>query len=161
MLADGDPTRWRLPYPVRILATFVGMPFEAFLGIAVSMSPTPIAPTNTVADTRAAGQTFWILAMLGPGACIAVMAIQWYQQMERQVSRGNRWARVHPAEVPPRHGSRKPGRTPSTGRPRAQDTSAATSAIPFPHARSDGAGRKDAPFMVWSTIGEAMNRSTP
>lgn len=87
-----DPTRWRLPHPIRILTTFVGMPFEAFLGIAVAMSTTPIDPINTLANTKTAGNIFWILAMAVTGPCIAVMALRWYRQIQRQTPREDRFA---------------------------------------------------------------------
>lgn len=87
-----DPTRWRLSHPIRILTTFVGMPFEAFLGIAVAMSTTPIDPINTLANTKAAGNIFWILAMAVTGPCIAVMALRWYRQIQRQTPREDRFA---------------------------------------------------------------------
>lgn len=92
-LVGADPTRWRLSHPARILATMIGMPFEAFLGIAVYMTRTPIDPINTLANTRAAGQTFWILAMTVTGVCLTVMALQWYQHIERQTAAEDRRAR--------------------------------------------------------------------
>lgn len=91
-LIGGDPTRWRLAPPVRILAVFLGMPFEAFLGIAIRMATQPIDPINTLANTQAAGQTFWILAMLASGLCVAVIAIQWFIETDRQTAREDRRA---------------------------------------------------------------------
>jgi cytochrome c oxidase assembly factor CtaG len=91
-LIGGDPTRWRLSPPVRILAVFLGMPFEAFLGIAIRMLTQPIDPINTLANTQSAGQTFWILAMLASSLCIAVIAIEWFIETDRQTAREDRRA---------------------------------------------------------------------
>lgn len=82
-LLGTDPSRWRLSHPTRIAATMLGMPFEAFLGISIWMSKSPIDPIDTLANTKAAGQTFWILAMAVTGLCLAVIALQWYGQLER------------------------------------------------------------------------------
>ncbi len=87
-----DPTRWRLSHPARLLSVFTGMPFEAFLGISVYMSKTPLDPVNTLANTHAGGQTFWILSMTVTGGAIAVLALQWYRQMDRQTPAEDRMA---------------------------------------------------------------------
>lgn len=97
-LLGSDPSRWRLPYPARVLIVFIGMPFEAFLGISLDMSNRPIDPINTLANTRAAGQTFWILAMAATAAALAVIARQWYRQLDRQTPREDRLAETQAVE---------------------------------------------------------------
>jgi putative membrane protein len=87
-------TRWKLHPGLCMLLTFIGMPFEAFLGISINMTTQPIDPINTLANTRAAGQVFWILAMACTGAAIAVIASQWYRQLERQTPREDRQAEL-------------------------------------------------------------------
>ncbi len=87
-----DTSRWKMPPGVRILVTFIGMPFEAFLGISIYMTDQPIDPINSLENTKAAGQAFWILAMAASAVCIAVIAIRWYEQMERQTGREDRQA---------------------------------------------------------------------
>lgn len=89
-----DPTRWKMPSGARILITFIGMPFEVFLGISIYMSRRSIDPINSLENTRAAGQAFWILSMAATTACIAVMAIQWYRQLQRQTPREDRHAQI-------------------------------------------------------------------
>lgn len=93
-LIGTDPTRWKIPPAARILITFIGMPFEAFLGISIYLSSRPIDPINSLENTRAAGQAFWILAMAATAACVAVMAVQWYQQLQRQTPREDRQAQI-------------------------------------------------------------------
>ncbi len=87
-----DPARRRWPYPVRIVSLFLGMPFEAFLGIAIAAMPRPLAPINTLADSHAAGDTLWILSMTTTGLCLAAVVIQWFRQLDREGGREDRRA---------------------------------------------------------------------
>lgn len=82
-----DATCWRLPYPIRLGTLFVGMPFEAFLGIGIAGMPHPLAPINTLANTHAAGDTFWILSMTATGLCLVAIILQWFRQLERSAVR--------------------------------------------------------------------------
>ena len=93
-IIGSDPTRWKIPPGGRILITFLGMPFEAFLGISIYMSTQPIDPINSLGDTKAGGQAFWILSMAATAVCIGVIAVQWYKQLERQTQREDRQARI-------------------------------------------------------------------
>jgi cytochrome c oxidase assembly factor CtaG len=93
-----DPTRWRLPHPARIGTLFLGMPFEAFLGIGVSEMPHAIAPINTVANTHAAGDTFWILSMALTGLCFGIVVIEWFRQLDRETAREDRRVEAASAE---------------------------------------------------------------
>ncbi|HLI15464.1 MAG TPA: cytochrome c oxidase assembly protein [Acidimicrobiales bacterium] len=89
-----DPARWRWSYPVRIGSLFLGMPFEAFLGIGISEMPHPIAPVNSLADTHSAGDTFWILSMTATGLCLGVVVLQWFGQLARETAREDRRAEI-------------------------------------------------------------------
>lgn len=91
-LIGSDPSRWRLSPPARVASMFLGMPFEAFLGISISFMQRPIDPINTLADTRAGGDLFWILAMSASGLCIAISSLDWFRQIERQTPREDRKA---------------------------------------------------------------------
>lgn len=93
-----DPARWRWPFPVRVVSLFIGMPFEAFLGIGISELPRPLAPINSLANTHTAGDTFWILSMMVTGVCLAVMIIQWFAQLERETVREDRRVETATAE---------------------------------------------------------------
>ncbi len=85
-----DPSRWRMSFPARLGSLFLGMPFEAFLGISISELPKPIAPINTLANTHAAGDTFWILGMMVTGLCLGVIVLQWFRQLDREAAREDR-----------------------------------------------------------------------
>ncbi|HLI55304.1 MAG TPA: cytochrome c oxidase assembly protein [Acidimicrobiales bacterium] len=93
-LVGTDPTRWRLPLPARAGSIFLGMPFEAFLGISISEFSVPIDPINTLANTHMAGDTFWTFSMAISALCIATVAAQWFRQLEREKGQEDRRARV-------------------------------------------------------------------
>lgn len=93
-IVGSDPTRWRLPGPIRAGSVFLGMPFEAFLGISVSRSPIPIDPINTLTDTQNAGETFWLGAMFISALCLASVGVQWFRQLDRETRQEDR--RVQP-----------------------------------------------------------------
>jgi putative copper resistance protein D len=98
-IVGSDPTRWRLPIPARAGSIFLGMPFEAFLGISVSEMTTPIDPLNTLANTHAAGETFWAAAMLISGLCLASVGVQLFRQLGREAIREDRHVQAQTAEV--------------------------------------------------------------
>jgi putative copper resistance protein D len=80
----------RPSFQVRIIAMFVGMPIEVFLGLVVLNFGHPIAPQHTLADTRAGGALFWGASMLITFAAALVMLAQWMSQEERTASRHDR-----------------------------------------------------------------------
>ncbi|MGH9302193.1 MAG: cytochrome c oxidase assembly protein, partial [Acidimicrobiales bacterium] len=85
-----DPSRWRLPFPARILFLFTGLPFDAFLGIAIMNMTKSISPAHTLADTHAGGAIFWagseFLSIVG----LAIVVAQWTRAEDRQASRADR-----------------------------------------------------------------------
>ena len=93
-----DSSRWRLSYPARLGILFVGMPFESFLGIAIASMPLPLAPINTLANTHAAGDAFWVLSMISTVAGIVIITYQWFRQLERNTKREDHRAEVAQAE---------------------------------------------------------------
>jgi putative membrane protein len=86
----------RLPsrpaFPLRLVALFMGMPFEAFLGIAIMNRSTTIAPEHTLADTHAGGAVFWAASMLVTLGASMVVLSQWMRSEERQAAREDRRA---------------------------------------------------------------------
>ena len=100
-----DPTRWRMSYPVRIGSLFLGMPFEAFLGIGITELPKPISPINTLANTHTAGDTFWILAMIVTGLCLGTVVLQWFRQLDRETVQEDRRVQATSAENRARAGA--------------------------------------------------------
>ncbi|MHB1487778.1 MAG: cytochrome c oxidase assembly protein [Acidimicrobiales bacterium] len=85
-----DPSRWQLPFPARILFLFTGLPFDAFLGIAIMGMTKTIDPAHTLADTHAGGAIFWagseLLSIIG----LTIIIAQWARADERQASRDDR-----------------------------------------------------------------------
>ena len=93
-----DPARWRWPHPVRMASLFLGMPFEAFLGIGIAQLPRPLDQINTLAATHSAGDTFWIVSMMATGLCLAVVVLQWFRQLDRETVRVDRRIEATTAE---------------------------------------------------------------
>lgn len=89
LLGDGSGGRL-LPHPVRILAVLLTMPLEMVLGVGMTLLTFPLGPGTPVADNRAAGQMFWITAMLCSGLAVGAMSIDWLARDERAAVRGPR-----------------------------------------------------------------------
>jgi putative copper resistance protein D len=80
----------RPAFQVRIIAMFVGMPIEVFLGVVVMNFGHPIAPQHTLSDTQAGGALFWGASMLITFAAALVMLAQWMTHEERRATRHDR-----------------------------------------------------------------------
>jgi putative copper resistance protein D len=80
----------RPSFQVRIIAMFVGMPIEVFLGVVLLNFGHAIAPQHTLSDTQAGGALFWGASMLITFAAALVMLAQWMRQEERRAARGDR-----------------------------------------------------------------------
>lgn len=80
----------RPAFPFRLVALFMGMPLEAFLGVAIMNRSASIAPEHTLSDTHAGGAVFWGASMLVTlGASMVVLA-QWMRSEQRQAAREDR-----------------------------------------------------------------------
>lgn len=91
-MVGADPAP-RPSAPVRLVAIMLGASLEGALGVVVSLLPRPLAPINTLADTRAAGRTWLVLAMLACGVWSSVVIWQWLAQAAREAPRADRLAR--------------------------------------------------------------------
>jgi putative copper resistance protein D len=80
----------RPAFSTRIIAMFVGMPLEVFLGLAILNLGSPIAPEHTLSDTHAGGAVFWGASMIITFAAALVMLNQWMSQEERAGARRDR-----------------------------------------------------------------------
>ncbi len=87
-----DELPHRPPVPMRLGLLFVGIPFEAFLGISMMSMGTPIAPEHTLTDTRTGGGIFWILSMAIMLGAAIVIVVNWMNQEERRARRVDRIA---------------------------------------------------------------------
>jgi putative membrane protein len=91
-----DPSRWRLPYPVRLFYLFLAMPQNSFLGVALMSAPvlyqhyasTPRTwgPTPLV-DQGIGGMLMWVggdvVFLLAMGLVVAA----WVRQEDRRAAR--------------------------------------------------------------------------
>jgi putative membrane protein len=84
----------RLPHrpgpALRMGAMAVGMPFEAFLGIALMSTRDPVAPQHSLADTHAGGAVFWVGAMAIMFVGALVIGLAWMRQQDRAAARADR-----------------------------------------------------------------------
>ncbi|HZD66190.1 MAG TPA: cytochrome c oxidase assembly protein [Acidimicrobiales bacterium] len=87
-----DQARRQESYPVRLGLLFVGMPFEAFLGISIMGEAAPLAPINTLGNTHNAGAVFWALAEALTAAGMALVAALWFASIDRETAREDRRA---------------------------------------------------------------------
>jgi cytochrome c oxidase assembly factor CtaG len=96
-----DPMPNRIPYPLRLLAVFVTMPFHAFLGVAILSQSTVIAgdyylslhrswgPTP-LQDQHMAGSVLWATGDIVALVVLAALFVQWARDSEREAAREDR-----------------------------------------------------------------------
>jgi putative membrane protein len=92
-----DPSRWRLPYPVRLFYLFLAMPQNSFLGVALMSAPAvlyshyltnlrPWGPT-ALADQTMGGILMWVVGdvvfLLAMGCVVAA----WVRHEDRRTAR--------------------------------------------------------------------------
>jgi putative membrane protein len=92
-----DPSRWRLPYPVRLFYLFLAMPQNSFLGIALMSAPITLYPhylTNLrdwgpspIVDQNIGGMLMWVggdvVFLLAMGFVVAA----WVRAEDRRTAR--------------------------------------------------------------------------
>lgn len=86
-LVAPDTSRHHLSHPGRVVLLLLSMPLEALPGIWMRFQSTPIAPINTLADTRAGGEVFLVAAT---GACslwLVAVVSQWFAFAVREERR--------------------------------------------------------------------------
>ncbi len=82
-----DASSHRVSHALRLGALFIGMPIEAFLGLAIMSMARPIAPGYTLANTHDGGATFWITSMFVMAIAILVSLGQWVRSEDRKAAR--------------------------------------------------------------------------
>jgi len=96
-VVGADPSRWRLPYPVRLFYLFLAMPQNSFLGVALMSAGTVLYPhylTNVrdwgptpLADQNLGGVLMWVggdmMFLLAMGLLVAA----WVRQEDRRTAR--------------------------------------------------------------------------
>ncbi len=99
---------------IRLATLFVGMPIEAFLGVALLMSGSPIAPQHTLADTQTGGAVFWVAAMFITVTAALVIGMQWVRTEERAGERADRRSGPGPSGMWEAEWTRRTGSVPPT-----------------------------------------------
>ena len=93
-----DPiVHWRMGYGARIATLAIGVPFEAFLGIAIMSDRSPIASMYTLASTHSGGALLWAATELSTFAGLIPIFLQWQRADERAGARAD--ARAARAEA--------------------------------------------------------------
>jgi putative copper resistance protein D len=123
-----DPGPYRLSHPVRILYTFLQMPQNTFLAVAITFAPAPLYAhyatlvrtwgPDPLADQQIAGGIMWVggdLVFLG---AILALVIGWSRREDRDVAASERRADAERAALREREAAfaaRRAG-SPSVGR---------------------------------------------
>jgi cytochrome c oxidase assembly factor CtaG len=96
-LLGHEPIRWRLSYPMRMLALVMAMPVDTFTGLVLGYSSSPMTGTahrswgpSPVADVHAGGAVMWIGGAAIMFAAIMIVFVQWSRD-ERSPVAGLGW----------------------------------------------------------------------
>ena len=89
-----DPTPWRMSEPVRILYTFLQMPQNSFLGLAIVSATAPMYAhyaslirdwgPDALTDQQMAGAAMWVIGDLVFLAAIMGIVLGWMRREERE-----------------------------------------------------------------------------
>ena len=85
-----DPSPWRPGIVTRLGFILSGIPFSAFLGIAIMGMRNSISPAHTLADTHAGGALLWGLGEFTNVIGLLILAYQWSKLDARQAKRIDR-----------------------------------------------------------------------
>jgi putative membrane protein len=85
-----DPVgHWKMGYGARIANLAIGIPFEAFLGIAIMSDRSPIASMYTLSSTRSGGALLWAATELSTFIGLIPVFWQWQRADERAGARAD------------------------------------------------------------------------
>jgi putative membrane protein len=85
-----DPNlHWRMGYGARIANLALGVPFEAFLGVAILQQASPIASMYSLQSTHAGGGLLWSATELSTFAGVIPIFLQWIRSDERAGARAD------------------------------------------------------------------------
>jgi hypothetical protein len=85
-----DPNlHWKMGYGARIANLALGVPFEAFLGVAILSQATPIASMYSLQSTHAGGGLLWSATELSTFAGVVPIFLQWIRSDERAGARAD------------------------------------------------------------------------
>jgi hypothetical protein len=99
-----DPiVHWKMGYGARLANLALGVPFEAFLGIAIMSQRAPIASMYTVPSTRAGGALLWAATEVATFTGMVPIVLQWVRADDRAGRRADdRATRTASAPLRPR-----------------------------------------------------------
>jgi putative membrane protein len=96
-VVGADPSRWRLPYPVRLFYLFLAMPQNSFLGVALMGAPAILYPhylsnlrtwgPTALADQSLGGVLMWVGGDLVFLTAMAGVVAAWVRQEDRRTAR--------------------------------------------------------------------------
>ena len=85
-----DPiVHWRMGYGARIANLAIGVPFEAFLGIAIMSEHSPIASMYTLQSTHSGGALLWAATELATFMGLVPVFAQWARSESRAGARAD------------------------------------------------------------------------
>lgn len=85
-----DPNlHWKMGYGARIANLALGVPFEAFLGVAILSQANPIASMYSLQSTHAGGGLLWAATELSTFAGVIPIFLQWIRSDERAGARAD------------------------------------------------------------------------
>lgn len=85
-----DPiVHWRMGYGARLANLAIGIPFEAFLGVAIMSDKAPIASMYTLASTHSGGALLWAASELSTFAGLVPVFVQWQRADQRAGARAD------------------------------------------------------------------------
>lgn len=83
-----DPIpRWKMGYGARMLNLALGVPVEAFLGIALLNDSKPAASIYSLQSTHAGGGLLWVLSELFTVGALIPIFFQWMRSEDRKAAR--------------------------------------------------------------------------
>lgn len=85
-----DPiAHWRMGYGARMANLAIGVPFEAFLGVAIMSDRSPIASMYTLGSTHSGGALLWASTELSTFAGLIPVFWQWQRADQRAGARAD------------------------------------------------------------------------
>jgi cytochrome c oxidase assembly factor CtaG len=96
-IVGADPSRWRLPHPVRLFYLFLAMPQNSFLGVAIMGAGSILYPhylsnfrdwgPSVMSDQQMGGILMWVGGDMTFLVAMGVVVAAWVRQEDRRTAR--------------------------------------------------------------------------
>jgi cytochrome c oxidase assembly factor CtaG len=87
-MVGADPIpHWNMSPGLKLLNLFIGIPIEAFLGVALLLKTTSVAPMYTLTTTHMGGGVLWVATELATVAALVPLYAQWAKHDARAARR--------------------------------------------------------------------------